>query len=364
MGILRSERFANDPMLEAAAKNQPPLEKGCTGEGVEALQAALLDLGYDLPISTTNGTKPPDGIFGKETDAAVRAFQADQKLAVDGDVGMNTMRALDDECGYQDLKPAIHNVGLILATFAPRRVDLPWEAKRMRRIGGGASEGSFWHLSQQLKLALIQKLPESKRAEALKEWFLQSDRFNRFEELLRQDEASGALDTGLYVDTGAGGQMNAGVSASSNPFGLIAMLAAVALTTALQNPRRRSKWSRSRPAPAAPSPSNVEVWVLAFALTSQTAAAVQASIRRHQDAIRKCQEKNTHRIPGCTQALLKFAEATNELRQCATVAQHSGGQFRFPGFIKRVANALAAYNDALKELAKCLACGPLGPLSF
>jgi hypothetical protein len=353
-------------MLEAAAKNQPPIEKGCTGEGVEALQAALLDLGYDLPISTANGMRPPDGIFGKETDAAVRAFQADQKLAIDGDVGMNTMRALDDECGYQDLKPAIHNVGLILATFSTsKRVDLPWEARRMRRIGGGFSRDSFWHLSQQLRHALIQRLPESKRADALSEWTLQSNQLRRFDEVVRQDEESGVLDLGLEVDTGAGGQMNAGtMSASGNPLGLIAMLAAVALTTALQDPRRRSKWSKSRPAPAVPSPSNAELWFLAFALTSLTAAAVQASIRRHQDAIGKCREKNAHRIPGCTKAILKFEEATNELRKCATVAQHSGGQFRFPGFVARAAKALSAYNEALKELAKCLACGPLGPLSF
>ena len=178
VGILRSERFAGDPMLEAAAKSQPPLEKGCKGEGVEALQGALLDLGYDLPISTANGTKPPDGIFGTETDAAVRAFQADQKLAIDGDVGMNTMRALDEECGYQDLKPTIHNVGLILASFSSStRVDLPWEARRMRRIGGGSSE-----------------LPEFKRADALREWSLGISQVSRFDEVMRQDEK---FDSGI-----------------------------------------------------------------------------------------------------------------------------------------------------------------------
>ena len=63
MGILRSERFTGDPMLEAAAINKPPIEKGCTGKGVEALQEALQDLGYDLPVSTGSGTKRPDGIF-------------------------------------------------------------------------------------------------------------------------------------------------------------------------------------------------------------------------------------------------------------------------------------------------------------
>ena len=199
----------------------------------------------------------------------------------------------------------------------------------------------------------------------MREWTLQSNQLSRFDEVVQQDEESGVLDLGLHVDTGAGGQMNAGtLSSGANPLGLIAMLATLALTTALQNPKTRSKRSKSRAAPAAPSPSNVELWFLAFALTSLTAAAVQASIRSHQDAIGKCQQKNTHRIPGCTQAILKFAEATNELRKCATFAQHSGGQFRFPGFIARAAKALSAYNEALEELAKCLGCGPLGPLSF
>ena len=121
MGNLRSERFIGDPMLEAAAISQPPIEKGCSGEGVEALQEALLDLGYNLPISTANGKKRPDGIFCNETDAAVRAFQADQKLAVDGDVGKDTMRALDEECVYDDLRPALYYASIIDAAAMVER---------------------------------------------------------------------------------------------------------------------------------------------------------------------------------------------------------------------------------------------------
>jgi hypothetical protein len=363
--MLRSDRFVDDPMLEAAAKNAPPLEKGCQGDGVAAMQQALLDLGYDLPISTGNGQKPPDGIFGKETDAAVRAFQADQELAVDGDVGKDTMRALDEECVYRDLKPAIHNVGLILASFSTHKhVDLPWQARRMRRIGGGFGRGSFWHLAQQLKLALIQQLPESKRAEAHKEWMQESDWATRFDEVRRQDdEVFGDSWPGLDIPTGGGGHMGAGVDASPNPAVLLAMLGALVLSLTLQNPRARPKLSMPKPS-AAPAPSNAHLWFLAFTLTSLVAAAVHAAIRRHLDAIKNCQAKNAHRIPGCTQAILKFAEATAELQKCATIAQHSGGQFRFPGFAKRSFKALSEYNEALKQLAACLGCGAMTPLSF
>jgi hypothetical protein len=332
-------------MLEAAAINQPPIEKGCSGEGVEALQAALLDLGYNLPISTANGKKQPDGIFGKETDAAVRAFQTDQKLAVDGDVGKDTMRALDEECVYNDLRPALHCGSIIDAATM-----VAWNRpERLKRIGGNLNP-SLRQLSRQLHLALIDKLPESKREEARREW-LAKDFWLRPPRII--------VDERLL-------QINRGntVVAGGSPAAALAMLGALVLGAVLQNPKAR-KWPKwpSSPAPPVPS-SDPRLWFLAFALTSLTAAAVQASIRRHQDAIRKCQEKNAHRIPGCTQAILKFAEATNELRKCATVAQHSGGQFRFPGFVARVAKALSAYNEALKELAKCLACGPLDPLSL
>jgi hypothetical protein len=338
-------------MLEAAAINKPPIEKGCTGKGVEALQEALQDLGYDLPVSTGNGTKRPDGIFGKETDAAVRAFQADQKLAVDGDVGKDTMHALDEECVYNDLRPALHYGSMI-----DEAITVGWtRPQRMKRIGSGYVP-SLLHLSRQLHLALIDKLPESKREEARREWnrkflfggahrvILEPSKF-RLEVLA---EIKGANT----------------VVVSPSPAAAVAMIAALVLAAVLRNPSAR-KWPRWPSTAAPPAPTlDPRLWFLAFALTSLTAAAVQASIRRNRDAIDRCREDNAHRISGCTDAIEKFAEATGELQKCATLAQHSGGQFRFPGFVRRAAKALDEYNEALKALAKCLACGPLDPISF
>ena len=65
------------------------LQKGSKGDQVKALQRMLYAMGYAL------GTKNPvDGDFGVKTDAAVRAYQKDNALAVDGIVGAETWRSL------------------------------------------------------------------------------------------------------------------------------------------------------------------------------------------------------------------------------------------------------------------------------
>jgi peptidoglycan hydrolase-like protein with peptidoglycan-binding domain len=80
------------------------LEHGSTGRHVRALQEALREAGYDIDV---------DGDFGDATYAAVRDFQANNDLGVDGVVGPNTWAALgfeggddakggDDE-GYEEL---------------------------------------------------------------------------------------------------------------------------------------------------------------------------------------------------------------------------------------------------------------------
>jgi peptidoglycan hydrolase-like protein with peptidoglycan-binding domain len=90
---LTSPRFANDPRLQAAAMNNPPMRRGETGDSVGTLQQALYDLGYPLPISFATGT--PDGIYGAETEATVRQFQTDQGIGRDGVAGHDTLGALD-----------------------------------------------------------------------------------------------------------------------------------------------------------------------------------------------------------------------------------------------------------------------------
>jgi peptidoglycan hydrolase-like protein with peptidoglycan-binding domain len=67
---------------------EPLLKKGATGEVVRQLQRALKDLGYD--------PGPIDGEFGIRTESAVKDFQDDRGIAVDGIVGDITWLNIDE----------------------------------------------------------------------------------------------------------------------------------------------------------------------------------------------------------------------------------------------------------------------------
>jgi peptidoglycan hydrolase-like protein with peptidoglycan-binding domain len=64
------------------------LQHGSEGDLVEALQQALVDEGYEIEV---------DGIFGDDTDAALRDYQNENDLDVDGIAGPSTLAALGIE---------------------------------------------------------------------------------------------------------------------------------------------------------------------------------------------------------------------------------------------------------------------------
>ncbi|HTN76076.1 MAG TPA: peptidoglycan-binding domain-containing protein, partial [Pirellulaceae bacterium] len=93
--IFQSKWFTH-PRFQEAASGHSTIKSGERGDAVKTLQKALIELGYALPISTQKSGSP-DGIFGSETDQAVKAFQ---KLALpnetpDGKVGPKTLAQLD-----------------------------------------------------------------------------------------------------------------------------------------------------------------------------------------------------------------------------------------------------------------------------
>ncbi|NES64085.1 MAG: peptidoglycan-binding protein [Okeania sp. SIO2D1] len=63
----------------------PTLSRGSRGNDVERLQMTLNEMGYSLV---------GDGIFGSNTEAAVKEFQKNSRLEVDGIVGPLTWYAL------------------------------------------------------------------------------------------------------------------------------------------------------------------------------------------------------------------------------------------------------------------------------
>jgi zinc D-Ala-D-Ala carboxypeptidase len=86
MQARRADTRRTSVRTSTATSTRPLLRSGSAGSDVRFLQQELKNLGYDP------GTV--DGIFGPRTERAVKNFQADQGLVVDGKVGKQTWVAL------------------------------------------------------------------------------------------------------------------------------------------------------------------------------------------------------------------------------------------------------------------------------
>jgi peptidoglycan hydrolase-like protein with peptidoglycan-binding domain len=98
---LKSQRFAGDEVLEACYDNERVLKRGNMGPAVEKIQQALIFLGFPVPNVGANG------IFGDETDLAVRSYQEARGLDVDGVVGSETIGSLDEEFYIGPTEPSV-----------------------------------------------------------------------------------------------------------------------------------------------------------------------------------------------------------------------------------------------------------------
>ena len=82
------ETGGGETVGETCTVTLPVLRFGGHGEAVESMQYLLMKYGYSLP------NHGPDGDFGDETEAALRQFQKDNGLTVDGVCGEKTWVAL------------------------------------------------------------------------------------------------------------------------------------------------------------------------------------------------------------------------------------------------------------------------------
>ena len=64
------------------------LSYGASGSEVRKMQQALKEKGYDL------GSSGADGLFGAQTQAALRQYQQDKGLRADGVAGSGTLDSL------------------------------------------------------------------------------------------------------------------------------------------------------------------------------------------------------------------------------------------------------------------------------
>ena len=84
-GLLKDVDYTQTQM-EGAASTMNTLKNGSRGAAVKSLQAMLNNLGFDCGAV--------DGIFGKKTEAGVRAFQTAKGLVPDGIAGEATLEAV------------------------------------------------------------------------------------------------------------------------------------------------------------------------------------------------------------------------------------------------------------------------------
>lgn len=116
---LQAPRFAGNIQLEAAFDNELLIGKPgkgtvTNGLAVRLIQQSLLDQGYTLPGFGV------DGIFGSETEAAIKRFQTDAgAVLIDGIVGPETMGLLDQ-----------HDTSLILTGVGPVAITGPVPSPR------------------------------------------------------------------------------------------------------------------------------------------------------------------------------------------------------------------------------------------
>ncbi len=136
---LISKQLAPSPILQKAANNAPPIAFGAANEGVATMQRGLIEVGYPMPISTGNGSRPPDGVYGQETGKVLKRFQSDNALVADAIAGKQTLHRLDalllEQSNYN---AAAENAAIAAQSSGPAN-SRPFAVTTARRSGSKGS---------------------------------------------------------------------------------------------------------------------------------------------------------------------------------------------------------------------------------
>jgi peptidoglycan hydrolase-like protein with peptidoglycan-binding domain len=119
---LESELFRGDPLLEAVHDGLDLISKTyhSRGEPVRKLQLGLLRLNpLALPVYGA------DGIFGSETEAAVKEFQGNSGLDTDGMIGKLTLGLLDDRLAVSPIWESSPGLGAAVSPV----IDNPYDRR-------------------------------------------------------------------------------------------------------------------------------------------------------------------------------------------------------------------------------------------
>lgn len=105
--LSNGSKSGNTPVVTVYKLGDRILKNGMDGADVKELQTYLIQLGYSC------GSWGADGEFGDATELAVRNFQKAHKCEVDGEVGNETLSALENALGGGDVNFTAKSVKIV-----------------------------------------------------------------------------------------------------------------------------------------------------------------------------------------------------------------------------------------------------------
>jgi|tagenome__1003787_1003787.scaffolds.fasta_scaffold20670613_2 peptidoglycan hydrolase-like protein with peptidoglycan-binding domain len=124
---------------------EPVLRRGSSGTAVRQLQEALKEAGHD--------PGPIDGEFGPATEAAVRAFQQEKGIAVDGVVGAITWLNIDEDAVFSHPVVRRGSTGLAVRRVQKRLTLAGYDTGGVDGIFGARTEAGVKALQRDSGLA-------------------------------------------------------------------------------------------------------------------------------------------------------------------------------------------------------------------